>query len=155
MKNKNAKTVCRSVGRPVSKVVWPNGRFTLEQAYQYNGCYKSPPRVCKLTVNNHLDNDLYLTDKETGRPDKSRRNPRSTLLRLKNEFGETKSEIGMGRKPYIYLRRAQRNAGRKAVANLQKAKASNVTITVAESPVEKIPMIASVPVVATAETLAV
>lgn len=114
----------RGVGRPESKVVWPNGRFTMEQAFQLNGCYAKPARVCKLTVINHLNEDLYLIDKATGKPNKSRFNPKSTLIRMKDELGETKSAKGLGRKPFIYLRRSQRDAGRKSAANLRKAKAT-------------------------------
>jgi len=122
----------RGVGRPESKVVWPNGRFTMEQAFQLNGCYAQPARVCKLTVINHLNEDMYLIDKETGNPDKTRPNPKSVIIRLKDELGKTKSESGKGRKPYIYLRRSQRDAGRKSAANLRKAKA-NVSVPVVDA----------------------
>jgi len=125
--NKNAK---RGVGRPESKVVWPNGRFTREQAFQLNGCYAAPARVCKLTVINHLNAALEGKD--------------SVLVKL-DELGETKSEGGLGRKPFIYLRRSQRDAGRKSTANLRKAKASTVSVPVADvdpAPVAADPVIA-------------
>lgn len=116
MKSKNTQT---GPGRPASKVVWPNGRFTREQAYQYNGCYETPARVCKLTVINHLNDALKGND--------------SILIRMKDESGKSKSESGLGRKPFIYLRRSQFNAGKKAAANLRKAKASSVTVPVVDS----------------------
>ena len=140
--NKNTK---RGVGRPESKVVWPNGRFTMEQAFQLNGCYATPARVCTLTVINHLNEDMYLIDKATGKPDKTRPNSKSVIIRLKDELGETKSEGGLGRKPFIYLRRSQRDAGRKSAANLRKAKASTVSVPVADAapaPVAADPVIA-------------
>lgn len=118
------------VGRPESKVVWPSGRFTREQAFQLNGCYATPPRVCKLTVINHLKEDL----KGTG----------SILVQLE-ELGKTKSESGLGRKPFIYLRRSQRDAGRKASVNFHKPKASNVAVPVTDEipiPIGETPVIA-------------
>jgi hypothetical protein len=107
----------RGVGRPESKVVWPNGRFTREQAFQLNGCYANPARVCKLTVINHLNAALEGKD--------------SVLVKM-DELGKTKSESGLGRKPFIYLRRSQRDAGRKSAANLRKAKA-NVSVPVVDA----------------------
>lgn len=123
MKSNKAK---RGVGRPESKVVWPNGRFTREQAFQLNGCYATPARVCKLTVINHLKTNLE--------------GENSVLVQME-ELGKTKSETGLGRKPFIYLRRSQRDAGRKSAANLRKAKAS-VSVPVADvTPVVKAPAI--------------
>ena len=114
-----SKTETRGVGRPESKVIWPKGRFTREQAYQLNGCYEKPARVCKLTVINHLNESLKGKD--------------SVLIRLKDEFGKSTSEAGLGRKPFIYIRRSVHEAGKKNVANLRKAKASTVTVPMTDS----------------------
>lgn len=113
-KNKSVKQ--QGPGRPESKVVWPNGRFTREQAYEMNGCNTKPARMCKLTVINHLKDAL------TGN--------NSVLIQMKDELGKSKSTNGLGRKPFIYLRRSQRDAGRKAKANLIKAKVSTVTVPI-------------------------
>ncbi len=110
---KSNKQTKRGVGRPESKVVWPNGRFTREQAFQLNGCYATPPRVCKLTVINHLNAALKGNE--------------SVLIKL-DELGKTKTKSGKGRKPYVYLRRSQWDAGHKAKANLRKANASTVSV---------------------------
>lgn len=120
--NKNSKSTKNAkptVGRPESKVVWPNGRFTREQAYKLNGCYEKPARVCKLTVINHLNDALK------GRT--------STLIKMKGEFGEP---VGgkLGRKPEIYMKRAIFENGKKNASNLRKGKAAvaAVSIPVAE-----------------------
>jgi hypothetical protein len=52
---------------------------------------------------------------------------------LKGEFGKPTSAEGLGRKPFIYIRRAVYEAGKKNVANLRKAKASTVTVPMADS----------------------
>jgi hypothetical protein len=105
MSDKN-KSVKVGAGRPSAKVVWPKGRFTREQAYALN------PHLCKLTVINHLQANL--------------KGNKSVLVKMKDELGDSKSEKGLGRKPFIYLRRAVRDNA----ANLHKAKTSPVSVDV-------------------------
>lgn len=111
MSTKNSKSVKSAekngVGRPVAKVVWPNGRFTMKQAYAAN------PHVCKLTVINHRVAALKGND--------------SVLVKL-DELGKSETK---GRKSFIYLRRSQRDAGRKASANLRKA--ASVTVPIVDT----------------------
>lgn len=118
MSKKNSKSEKRGVGRPKSKVVWPNGRFTREQAYAAN------PGVCKLTVINHLNADM--------------KGNKSILIRMKDEHGEPQSKAGKGRKPFIYLRRAQYEAGKKSIARLQAAKKSKVSVDIAPATAEPV-----------------
>jgi len=129
---KSNKNAVRGVGRPESKVVWPKGRFTREQAYALNGCGQDG-RPCKLTVINHINMELYRTDKKTGELDKTRLNPNGVIIKLKGEFGKPTSANGLGRKPEIYIRRAVYEAGQKNVANFRKAKASKVSIPMADT----------------------
>ena len=86
-------TETRSVGRPTKKVVWPNGRFTVAQAIKAN------PHVCSLTVRKNINQDA-LKEKN------------SALVKL-DELTKNQSTTGKGRKSFVYLRRAQRDAGRR------------------------------------------
>jgi hypothetical protein len=130
---KSNKNAVRGVGRPESKVVWPKGRFTREQAYALNGC-GTEGRPCKLTVINHINEEIYRVDKKTGKIDRSRLNPNGAIVKVKGEFGKPTSEAGLGRKPEIYMRRSVFEATRKNAANLKKAKTSDVTVPMADAP---------------------
>jgi len=133
-KNKSVDPV--GVGRPLKKVVWPSGRFILEEAVTAN------PKVCKMTVINHLAKALE--------------GENSVLVKMEGEDGKAKSGKTLGRKPFVYLRRAQRDAGQR----MKESRASkSVTVPVADiTPETSTPTPASTPVadetaVVTSETV--
>lgn len=121
---KNEKQAVKQAGRgrPTSKVSVPSGRFTMEKAFELNGCNLPDPRVCKMTVIKHI------TANAKGK---------NSIIVNTGELVAAPS--GKGRKRFVYLRRAQQDNG-KRVANLNKAKTSDVTVDVA-IPIAELPVV--------------
>jgi len=131
MKNEN--TTKQGPGRPESKVIWPKGRFTFLALAILNGTLDKAgkaikdARVCTLTLRNHLAKDMFLPGKN-GNPDRTKPNPRSLIVQLKDEVD--KSYCGKGRSHIVYMLRATRTAANKAKATLRKSKVSTVSVPV-------------------------
>jgi hypothetical protein len=114
-KSKSTKSATKTgPGRPLSKVAYPNGKFTEKQAKELNGCFEDPPRLCGLTVRNHIQADILGKD--------------SVLVLLDDR---AKSD-GKGRKAFLYQKRSQV----KKSATPRKVKVPTVTVSV---PVVDIP----------------
>lgn len=87
-------------GRPISKVVFPQGKFTLKDVMESN------PHVCKLTIIKKMDADMFYNHKETGKVNRSKRKPNSQLIQL----DETRpSESGKGRPSNVFQLREQKS----------------------------------------------
>lgn len=106
MSKKNSKSVKSETssakikaGRPVSKVIFPQGKFTLKDVMDAN------PHVCKLTIIKKMDADMFYNHKETGKVNRSKRKPNSLLIQL----DETRpSESGKGRPSNVFQLREQK-----------------------------------------------
>lgn len=157
--SKQNKSEKRGVGRHSFKVAIPSGRFTFLKLCIHNGAVKPDgtpfkdgeegQRCVPLTLRNWLARD-------------HKKGSKSEVVRLRDELGKPDSESGKGRKPFVFLRRSQKEAGEKGKANLIKAKQAPVTVDVADisapaptpEPVTTAPEMTA-PVVATPEPVTV
>lgn len=111
MKNKNA---TRSVGRPAYVVKWPRGKFTFDSLCVHNGV--DP-------VSGKGEHCTALTLRKNMMKDAARKS-KSEVVRLKNEVRKSKSEKGLGRKPFVFIRRDK-------LAALKAAELSTVAVEIA------------------------
>lgn len=130
-KSTSVKTIkTGGVGRPEFKVAWPSGRFTMDKAFEVNGCNIKPKaKMCKLTVINAKAKAL-----SGGK--------NSFLVKLDEKVA---APSGKGRKREVFLRRSQFEAGKQLSA---KSKASNVSVAIEEPAAETIKTVETVETVA-------
>lgn len=123
------KTTSRGPGRPMAKISLPRGKFSFADLCDEND------HVTPLTLRKFLKRDAV-------------RQSRSEVVLVKGEMGEPtakrKANSGLGRKTFVYIRRAVR----KAASNLKAARKSTVTIPLNTPP--QTPALTPTPIVASA-----
>jgi hypothetical protein len=118
-KNKNTNTAVKheNPGRPKYIPAFPRSKeWTFTDWMEANGINTNPdskdfgkgPKCTMLTLRKHLERDMYF-HKEGKRPiaeNRTKANPRSTVLILKDVTSEPNSDSGLGRRAYLYSLRA-------------------------------------------------
>jgi len=120
----NAKSVVKGkAGAPAKPIYVPRGKFTVEQAYQYNVTEKAN-KVCKLTVRKYVESSAagYRIVKKNGVAKKIRVEKILTLL------DEVAKKETAGRPNFLYVKVAGAPAPK--VAKTPKAVVPAVTATV-------------------------
>lgn len=132
---KNTKnTAERGPGRPAYAVKYPYGKFTFNQLCELNGVStkgvnKGKGKNCTaLTLRKALDRDMFHVDaKDSTKVDKTKPRRNSEIVLVKNETREPNSNEGLGRKAFVYIRRAK-------LAALKSASKSSVNVPLNDTP---------------------
>lgn len=101
MASKPTKPKTNGVGRPRATVKLPKGEFTFRQLCILNGALtadgktpkKGEKRMVPLTLRNYLKRD-------------NKKGSRSEVVRIKDKFGKSESETGLGKPPFMYRTRS-------------------------------------------------
>ncbi len=149
------KSKTRGVGRPSYPIKWPNGKFTMADLMVANGVNpkNGKGKLCtKLTLVKGLQRDMFMVG-DNGKPDTNRPRRNSTIVRVKDETREPNSKSGLGRKTFVYIRRAKLVKGKDVTVNVgTKAKSTAPKSEAYEA--QKAALLAPEPAVAPTEVAA-
>lgn len=152
MSNKNS-AVKGKAGAPAKPIFLPRGKFTIEQAYQFNVGEKAN-KVCKLTVRKYVESSAvgYRLVKKNG---KAKKIQVPKILDLLDEVAKKETA---GRPNFLYTK-ASGVVAPKATKTVKTAKVKAAVVTptvtpVAATVVPDVTPVVVTPVVAVTETVA-
>lgn len=156
-KNKNVSAVKHeSPGRPKYQPVFPRSKeWTFTDWMEANGIETNPgsknfgkgPNCTMLTLRKHLERDMYFH--KEGKPliakFRTKANPKSNIVILKDVTSEPNSDSGLGRRAYLYSLRA--NASVKRATKTTKTTATSGDVSDATKQYEETKAILTAPTV--------
>ena len=120
VKGKTKTSAKKGPGRPRATINWPTGEFTRQDAFDKN------PHLAELTVIKAMDGDMFTKS--------GRKNPTATISIVVGKFGKPTNAKGLGRKPFIYRRKA--NAAKSATAPATVVEVAPTPAPVAETTID-------------------
>jgi hypothetical protein len=147
MSNKNS-AVKGKAGAPAKPIFLPRGKFTIEQAYQFNVTEKAN-KVCKLTVRKYVESSAagYRIVKKNGVAKKIK------VEKLLNLLDEVAKKETAGRPNFLYTKASGVVAPKATKVKAVKAKVTPTVTPVAAAVVPDVTPVVVTPVVAVTETV--